>query len=145
MKEEDKTANGQDEKVLSRDTAPTSFEHSEKLDSRGSYDGDIEGRGASAGNAVFENPLAGIPREELFNNVAEFCKMHNLEHHLEIFQKGALISQDPANALNLPDLTEAEREALTREHTHKWSQPWMLYWLAGKLKQPSLSACFIAD
>lgn len=126
MKEGDTTASAQDEKVLGKDNGPTSFEHSEKLDSP-----DIEGRGASV-TAVFENPLAGIPREQLFSDVAHFCKNNNLEHHLEVFQKGALISQDPANAANMPELTDYEREAVIREHTHKWSQPGMLYFLAGK-------------
>jgi hypothetical protein len=33
-------------------------------------------------------------------------------------------------AETLPELTEEEREALQRETTHKWSQPWMLYFMA---------------
>lgn len=54
----------------------------------------------------------------------------NLMADLETFQKGALISQNPESATTLTELTEFEREALVREHTHKWSQPWQLYFLA---------------
>jgi hypothetical protein len=51
---------------------------------------------------------------------------------LETFQKGALISQNPETATTMPELNDSEKEALIREHTHKWSQPWQLYWLASK-------------
>jgi hypothetical protein len=34
----------------------------------------------------------------------------------------------------LPELTDSEREALEREHTHKWSQPFQLYFLASELR-----------
>ncbi|KAJ5294535.1 hypothetical protein N7508_009356 [Penicillium antarcticum] len=91
---------------------------------------DVEDRSRGQLNAVFENPLAGIPREQLFKDVAEFCLRYDLMDHLETFKKGALISQDPSKATSLPELTDDERVALEREHTHKWSQPWQLYFLA---------------
>ena len=94
---------------------------------------DIENRGPSNLNAVFENPLAGIPREQLFKDVQEFCHKFDLMADLETFQKGALISQNPESASTLPELSEVEKEALIREHTHKWSQPWQLYFLASEL------------
>ncbi|KAJ5487241.1 hypothetical protein N7530_001541 [Penicillium desertorum] len=50
--------------------------------------------------------------------------------HVETFKKGALISQNPASATSLLDFSEEEKEAIGREHTHKWSQPWQLYFLA---------------
>lgn len=93
---------------------------------------DVEGRQRGNLAAVFENPIAGVPREKLFEDVAEFCKTYGLEEHLDIFQKGALISQSPATALDLPELTEEEKEAIRREKTHKWSQPWQLYFMASK-------------
>ncbi|OQE30379.1 hypothetical protein PENFLA_c003G09197 [Penicillium flavigenum] len=49
---------------------------------------------------------------------------------VETFKKGALISQNPASAASLFDLSEEEKEALECEYTHKWSQPWQLYFLA---------------
>lgn len=91
---------------------------------------DVEDRSRGHLNAVFENPLAGIPREQLFKDVADFCHKYDLMDHVETFKKGALISQDPAKATSLPELTDDERVALEREHTHKWSQPWQLYFLA---------------
>ncbi|KAJ6044239.1 uncharacterized protein N7446_002436 [Penicillium canescens] len=91
---------------------------------------DVEDRSRGHLNAVFENPLAGIPREQLFKDVAEFCHKYDLMDHVETFKKGALISQDPEKATSLPELTDEERVALEREHTHKWSQPWQLYFLA---------------
>ncbi|KAJ5174750.1 uncharacterized protein N7482_000627 [Penicillium canariense] len=81
-------------------------------------------------NAIFDNPLAGIPREQLMKDVHEFCRRFNLMADLETFQKGALISQSPETAATMPELNESERESLIREKTHKWSQPWELYFLA---------------
>jgi hypothetical protein len=91
---------------------------------------DVENRAQGNLNAVFENPLAGIPRDQLFKDVVDFCQKHDLMDHVETFKKGALISQDPASATSLPELLDFEREALEREHTHNWSQPWQLYFLA---------------
>lgn len=93
---------------------------------------DIEGRQGDSLAAVFENPLAGVPRERLFEDVAEFCRKYDLEEYLDMFQKGALISQNPSTALDLPELAEDEKEAIRREKTHKWSQPWQLYFMASK-------------
>lgn len=92
---------------------------------------DVEVQGPNNLSAVFENPLAGIPREQLFQDVENFCRF-NLMNDLETFKKGALISQAPETATSLPELSEVEREALIREHTHKWSQPWQLYFLTSK-------------
>lgn len=78
-------------------------------------------------SAVFQNPLANVPREKLFEDVELFCNKFNLTQHLETFQKGALISQNPAGALDLVELTEEDKNVIRREHTHKWSQPWALY------------------
>jgi hypothetical protein len=101
---------------------PTAFHREVKTD--------IEDHSRGNLNAVFENPLAGISREQLFKNVEEFCSKYDLIDHVETFKKGALISQDPASATSLPELSDDEKEALEREHTHKWSQPWQLYFLA---------------
>lgn len=78
-------------------------------------------------SAVFENPLANVSREKLLEDVEAFCEKFNLTDHVETFKKGALISQNPAGALDLADLTEEDKEVIRREHTHKWSQPFALY------------------
>ncbi|GLA30379.1 hypothetical protein ACMYSQ_001633 [Aspergillus niger] len=115
-------------KAVQKDENPASVEHAEKPQQRHDVL-DIEGRSGGL-NAVFENPLAGVPREQLLNDVERFCRQYGLEAHLDDFRKGALISQNPQGALDLPDLTEADKEILRREQTHKWSQPWQLYFMA---------------
>lgn len=95
---------------------------------------DLDTSATSNLNAVFENPLAGIPREQLMSDVAAFCDKFGLSEYLHVFQKGALVSQSPANALDLPELDPDERNWLSQEHTNKWRQPWRLYWLVCKLK-----------
>ncbi|KAJ5103793.1 hypothetical protein N7532_004322 [Penicillium argentinense] len=108
---------------------PPDYAHHEKT-SNGAGMPDVEHLGRDRLNAVFENPLAGIPREQLFKQVEEFCQQWDLMADLEMFKKGALVSQNPDSATQLPELDEFEREALIREHTHKWSQPQQLYYLA---------------
>jgi hypothetical protein len=66
--------------------------------------------------------------------------------HVETFKKGALISQNPASATSLLDFSEEEKDAIGREHTHKWSQPSQLYFLACMCKNscdPLAQADFI--
>ncbi|KAL4877004.1 hypothetical protein BJY04DRAFT_231155 [Aspergillus karnatakaensis] len=91
---------------------------------------DVECQDRNKLSAVFENPLAGVPREELLDDVDRFCDRFGLMEYRTLFRKGALISQNPAVAETLPELTKDEREALRRETTHKWSQPWQLYFMA---------------
>lgn len=38
------------------------------------------------------------------------------------------MAQNPANFENIEELDEADREALRREVTHRWSLPWSLYY-----------------
>lgn len=79
--------------------------------------------------AAFENPLSGIPKETLFEEVETFCRDAGLMEHLDDFKRGALVAQNPQNAHFLTELSEEDRNVLEREHTHRWSQPFMLYWL----------------
>lgn len=121
------------------ESPPTNVQKEEKAD--------LESRSFGNINAIFENPLAGISREQLFRDVIEFCNTYDLMEHVEIFKKGALISQNPASATSLPDLSEEEKEALERERTHKWSQPWQLYFLAcmcGHASDPLARANFLS-
>ncbi|KAL4867980.1 hypothetical protein BDV12DRAFT_170417 [Aspergillus spectabilis] len=113
----------------SKDARRPSVEHTEHHKGHGIYD--VEDQDRNKLSAVFENPLAGVPRDQLFDDVDRFCHQYGLVEHKELFRKGALVSQNPAVAETLPELTEDEREALRRETTHKWSQPWQLYFLAG--------------
>lgn len=80
-------------------------------------------------DAKLANPLEGIPHEKLIANATRFAKEHGLEHLTEEFQKGALIAQDPPAFESLSQLTEADKQVLRREITHRWDQPWQLYYL----------------
>jgi hypothetical protein len=79
-------------------------------------------------SAVFENPLQYMPRERLMSDVRKFCKDFGLLDHLDTFRKGALAAQHPSSVQDMKDLSSEDKRFLAREHTHKWSQPWQLYW-----------------
>ncbi|KAN0068909.1 Sugar transporter domain containing protein [Elaphomyces granulatus] len=91
----------------------------------------VEERPSNKLSAVFENPLAGISREQLLRDVETFCNQYGLREYEDTFKKGALVSQNPEMAQELTELSEEEKEVLRRESTHKWSYPWQLYFLAG--------------
>jgi len=80
-------------------------------------------------NAKLANPLEGIPREQLMADAAAFAKERNLSHLVDEFQKGALIAQDPTAFESLDILSEDDKIILRRELTHRWDQPWQLYYL----------------
>jgi hypothetical protein len=80
-------------------------------------------------SAAFENPLAGVSREQLLADVDAFCKDHGLSEFTADFRKGALVAQRPDDVDRIIELDDSDREALRREHTHRWRQPFMLWWL----------------
>ena len=80
-------------------------------------------------NAKIENPLAHVPRDKLLEDIEIFCQQHDLTDDFEMFRKAALVAQRPHAYQEMSELTDVEKNALEREHTHRWDQPWMLYWL----------------
>jgi hypothetical protein len=80
-------------------------------------------------SAAFENPLSGIPKAQLLEEVETFCRDNDLSDHIDAFRRGALVAQNPDDPDNISELTPEDREALAKEHTHRWSQPFTLYWL----------------
>ena len=84
-------------------------------------------------NAVFENPLAGLSREALMEDVEEFCRKFDLMDHIESFRKGALASQNPSAIHDIPELNQDDIAILEKEKQNKWDQPWRLYWLVSTL------------
>jgi uncharacterized protein (DUF885 family) len=76
-----------------------------------------------------KNPLAGLTTEELFKDVERFAQEKDLEHILPDLKKGALVAQDPKRFEDLSDLTEEDKEVLRREKTHRWHQPFMMYFM----------------
>ncbi|EED20156.1 MFS sugar transporter, putative [Talaromyces stipitatus ATCC 10500] len=121
----------QTDKVVREDNSVRSeLAENVKTESSGILDAEnLHNRPADNLNVVFENPLANVPREKLLKDVEDFCQKFNLMEHVDDFRKGALVSQNPAAAMDLTELTDEERNILLREHTHKWHQPWELYWL----------------
>ncbi|KAI3327551.1 hypothetical protein HD806DRAFT_519625 [Xylariaceae sp. AK1471] len=80
--------------------------------------------------AKIQNPLAGIPREQLLDEVDEFVQQYGLLEHAAVMRRGALVAQDPTcfEDISGPEaLDEAEIYALKREITHKWAVPRTLY------------------
>ncbi|KAM5449144.1 hypothetical protein MaudCBS49596_004969 [Microsporum audouinii] len=77
--------------------------------------------------AKVQNPLADIPKRRLLSDVDEFATRYGMEDSLPLLRKGALIARDPANFETVEGLTEDERECIRREVTHKWHQPWSMY------------------
>ncbi|KAG6850372.1 hypothetical protein H0H93_014326 [Arthromyces matolae] len=77
--------------------------------------------------AKIQNPLHGIPKEKLLNQVDQFAREQEMEDILPLLRKGALLAQNPKDFETIPELDEDDREAIRRETTHKWSQPRDLY------------------
>lgn len=49
--------------------------------------------------------------------VESFVKEKGFEEKLELFQKGALVAQNPKDFENMTELTEVEKEVIRRETT----------------------------
>lgn len=97
----------------------------------GPEDKELEGRvSLTQPLCRIKNPLRGIPYRQLMENVEAFAREKNLEEHVLLLRKGALVAQNPENYENIsgPEaLTEEEKAALRREVKHKWSMPWRLF------------------
>ncbi|KAI1818972.1 sugar transporter-domain-containing protein [Xylaria intraflava] len=81
-------------------------------------------------DAKIQNPLAGIPREQLLADVEDFAQENGLNEYVPLLRKGALVAQDPTGFEDIRGaeaLDEAEIYALKREVTHKWRVPLTLY------------------
>lgn len=82
------------------------------------------------------NPLAGLTREQLLDDVERFAVDKQLEHLLPDLRKGALIAQDPKLFESLTDLSDQDKELIRREKTHRWSQPFMMYFMTSMYFSP---------
>jgi hypothetical protein len=78
-------------------------------------------------DAKIVNPLAGIPRDRLRLKVDTFCETWGFQNKCEIFQKGALVAQNPTAFEELSELAEEDKYHIRREITHKWHLPKDLY------------------
>ncbi|KAF5386171.1 hypothetical protein D9615_002387 [Tricholomella constricta] len=110
-------------------SAPSEKEHVQKTEFESSFSEKTPYRSTENINAKLANPLLGLSQAKLIADGERFAKSHNLGYLSELFQKGALVAQDPLAFDSLPLLTDEDKEALRHEITHKWSQPRMLYYL----------------
>ncbi|KAL7413582.1 hypothetical protein BDY24DRAFT_406962 [Mrakia frigida] len=106
----DKNGSGSKEEIEHRDipTAPSIESNDEAL-------------------ATVKNPLHGISKEQMFRDVDLFAQEFGLSEHIDVLRKGALLAQNPHDYEFMPELTDEDKATITHEHTHKWSQPAMLY------------------
>lgn len=81
---------------------------------------------------LLRNPLAGMTRAEILADVDAFVDQKGLQEHREDFHKGALVAQvnnTPGAYEKIDILTEDEKAILRKEETHRWHQPFALYFL----------------
>lgn len=82
----------------------------------------------SSGNTKLPNPLHGISREQLLDDVTTFQKEKGLpDDILPLLKKGALVAQDPDGFENLEDIDDDDRRVLREETTRRWKHPKTLY------------------
>lgn len=82
--------------------------------------------------AKLRNPLAGMTEDQVLKDVDEFIEARGLTDKRETFHKGALMARvqnRPAGYERIDLLTEEEKGWLRHEDAHRWSQPFMLYFL----------------
>lgn len=74
-----------------------------------------------------QNPLTGIPKDELLQNVERFARGHDLNDALPYLSKGALVAQSPDQFDTIGELDDDDRETLRIEKQHRWRHPKALY------------------
>ena len=68
-----------------------------------------------------------MSESEMLADIDEFAKSNNLEEILPLLVKGGLVAREPSKFASVPDITEAEKDAISNEVLHKWRQPKVLY------------------
>lgn len=69
-----------------------------------------------------------LPTPDAKNDaVIAFSKQHNLHQKLAVLQKASLLLQDGPTPNEIPSATAEEVEALEKEQSKKWLQPWPVY------------------
>jgi hypothetical protein len=79
-----------------------------------------------------KNPLAGISRDQLMQDVETFAHEKGLVEHLDDLKKGALVAQNQKMFESMSDLTEEDKASLRLEKMNKWKQPFMMYFMTSK-------------
>ena len=107
----------------------TELEHADQVSDTPSGSGQEPDRFQAS--AKLANPLAGLSTERLGKLGVEYAHKVGLtdEEHIRAFRLGAMVAGHENKHDTIEGLTDAEREAIDRETTHKWSNPSMLYWV----------------
>ncbi|GME61081.1 Sugar/inositol transporter [Neofusicoccum parvum] len=82
--------------------------------------------------ALLRNPLAGRTEEDVLAEVDEWVEEKGLQDSREAFRKGALLArvqQRDDGFESVSALSDSEKDLLRHEIKHRWSQPFMLYFL----------------
>ena len=74
------------------------------------------------------NPLVGIPKEQLLEDVELFANEGGLTDILPLLRKGALLAQNPGDFSLVEGLEDHERAMVELEITHRWYHPITLYY-----------------
>lgn len=70
-----------------------------------------------------KNPLPGISKAGLFNDVERYTNEHGVQDALPYLRKGALVAQNPDIFESIEELDEEYRQILRHERTRRWSHP----------------------
>ena len=74
-----------------------------------------------------QNPLAGIPKQELLEDVETFAQDKQLLDIVDLLKKGALAAQSPNSLESIEELSTSDVQALVEEKTRRWHHPKTLY------------------
>lgn len=74
-----------------------------------------------------KNPLSGIPKDQLLEQVEQYARRHQVEDILSYLKKGALAAQNPDSFEGVEELDLNDVEVLRSEKQHKWKHPKALY------------------
>ncbi|KAL9131954.1 MAG: hypothetical protein Q9217_000234 [Psora testacea] len=97
-------------------------DHLERKDS--SYNVNPDAMPRDRLNAMFENPLQGIPKEHLMSHVDEFYSKFGLMQYNDSFRKGAFVAQNPPAIQSMDELSDEDKSHWERmdESANKGAQ-----------------------
>lgn len=78
------------------------------------------------------NALASLRKRDLMRDLEDFAREEDLMHALDDLKKVALVAQKPTKFETTEELTEEDKEILRLETTHRWSHPFMVYFMTSR-------------
>ncbi|KAK0884203.1 hypothetical protein LTR87_002142 [Friedmanniomyces endolithicus] len=74
-----------------------------------------------------DQPLRTLSHDTSDEDVEDFVNNYDLADHFGVLQKASLLLRHCGDQRRVPGLTDEESTAFSRESTHKWRQPKLLY------------------